>query len=352
MGASGPGCDRKNCRGRVNAHISKKEREVLEDKAINTAVVQGRESLHQVINETERWITGKRQQTQLVLVALLAGGHILLNDVPGVAKTRLAKVVGQLLGMSYARIQGTPDLLPSEVTGGLIYDPKSGDLRFRPGPIFHHIILFDEINRATPRTQAALLESMEERQVSDGGQTHLLPTPFMVLATQNPIEMEGTFLLPEAQLDRFLLSFGLGYPDLADEVSLVRRFSQADDVTRIAAIWDPAQIQQLMQQVSEVRLDDAVLTYIVNLVRATRSHPLVRMGASPRAAVQFAKAARAYAYIEGRDFVIPDDVQALAVPLLAHRLIMGAEASVGGSTAADVVRSVITEASAPVEDSH
>ncbi len=302
-----------------------------------------------ILDQVEHWVTGKRTQAQWTLVAILAGGHVLLNDVPGVAKTRLAKVMSLLLGMSFARIQGTPDLLPSEVTGGAIYDPESRSLRFRPGPIFHHIVLFDEINRATPRTQAALLESMEERQVSADGETHATPEPFLVMATENPIEMEGTFPLPEAQLDRFLLSFGLGYPDETEELTLVRRFSHRDSLSEIEALWDRQTILRLIRRTEEVRLDESVLHYLVSIVRETRKDPLIRLGASPRAAVQYARAARAYALIQGRDYVIPDDVQALAEPLLAHRLIIGAEASVGGERAQQVLESLLARIPAPVE---
>ncbi len=308
-----------------------------------------RAAISAILDQVEEWVTGKRDQAQWTLVALLAGGHVLLNDVPGVAKTRLAKVMSRLLGMSFARIQGTPDLLPSEVTGGPIYDPQSGTLRFRPGPIFHHIVLFDEINRSTPRTQAALLESMEERQVSADGQTHPIPEPFLVMATENPIEMEGTFPLPEAQLDRFLLSFGLGYPDEAEERALVRRFSQRDNLNQIEALWDGQTIQRLMSRVDQVRLDEAVLGYLVSIVRATRKDPLIRLGASPRAAVQYARAVRAYALIQGREYVIPDDVQALAEPLLAHRMVLGAEASVGGERSQHVVQSILARIPVPVE---
>ena len=303
-----------------------------------------------LLDQVEDWVTGKRDQAQLILVALLAGGHVLLNDVPGVVKTRLAKVMSRLLGMSFARIQGTPDLLPSEVTGGPIYNPQTGDLSFRPGPIFHHIVLFDEINRATPRTQAALLESMEERQVSMDGETHAVPTPFLVLATENPIEMEGTFPLPEAQLDRFLVSFTLGYPNETEENALVRRFSQRDNLNQIEAVWDGQTVASLMDRVEQVRLDDVVLAYLVNIIRATRSDPLIRLGASPRASVQYARAVRAYALIQGRDFVLPDDVQALAEPLLGHRLVMGAEASVGGERAQQVIKSLLERIPAPVEE--
>ena len=309
-----------------------------------------RDSLECVINEAERWVSGKREQIKLALVALLAGGHLLLNDVPGVAKTRLARVLARLIGMSFARIQGTPDLLPSDVTGGLIYEPQSGQLSFRHGPIFHHVILFAEIHRATPRTQAALLEAMEEHQVTDSGQSHPVPTPFMVLATQNPIEMEGTFSLPEAQMDRFLLSFGLGYPDRQDERDLVRRFSHTDEVKEIVSVWNPEQVTRMMKRVADVRLDDTVLAYLVDVVRATRQHPMIRLGASPRAAVQYARAVRAQAYVAGRDYVTPDDVQALAVPLLAHRIVIGVEASVSGSTSIEVVKSLLHTVPVPVED--
>ena len=311
---------------------------------------QEKDLLEHVINEAERFISGKREQIKLALVALLAGGHLLLNDVPGVAKTRLARVLAGLIGMSFARIQGTPDLLPSDVTGGLIYEPQSGQLSFRPGPIFHHVILFDEINRATPRTQAALLEAMEEGQVTDNGQSYAVPSPFIVLATQNPIEMEGTFSLPEAQMDRFLLSFGLGYPDRQDERDLVRRFSHTDEVKEIVSVWNPEQVTRMMKRVADVRLDDTVLAYLVDVVRATRQHPMIRLGASPRAAVQYARAVRAQAYVAGRDYVTPDDVQALAVPLLAHRIVIGVEASVSGSTSIEVVKSLLHTVPVPVED--
>jgi MoxR-like ATPase len=284
---------------------------------------------------------------RLCLVAILARGHVLLEDVPGVGKTRLAQAVAQLLGVSCRRIQFTPDVLPSDITGTNVFQPASGDFRFQPGPIFTPVVLADEINRAAPRTQSALLEAMEERQVTVDGVTRPLPQPFLVLATQNPLEMEGTFPLPEAQLDRFLLRVHLGYPTLAGEREMLRRVGRRSG----APVPLPAGgLAALCDAVREVRVADDVADYLLRLCRASREHPDVRLGASPRAAVAWYVASQALAALSGRDHVLPDDVKALGQPLLGHRLRLTTEAELHGRTAAAVVAELLAREPVPVEE--
>lgn len=302
-----------------------------------------------LLHELDKVVVGKHREAQMVLAALIAGGHVLLNDVPGVAKTRLVRSLARLSDLSFARIQGTPDLLPSEVTGAMVYQPQTGALNFRPGPVFHNLVLVDEINRATPRTQSALLECMEERQVSTDGESHPLPEPFMVLATQNPIEMEGTFPLPEAQLDRFLLSFSLGYPTAAEEIDIATRFSASDPLDLLHPVLDAAAVSDLRRAAETLSVADAVLDYVVRLCRQSRDHSHIRLGASPRATIQFVRALKAYALVVGDRFVTPDHVKALAVPVLAHRLVLSADAEVERQTADAVVGELLEQVPVPVE---
>lgn len=302
-----------------------------------------------LLEAVDNLVLGKRAQAQLILAAWLAGGHVLLEDVPGVAKTRLARVLASLAQLSFARVQGTPDLLPQDITGGPVYDMKTNELVFRPGPVFHHILLVDEINRTTPRTQAALLECMEERQVSADGRTHVLPDPFLVMATQNPVEMEGTFPLPEAELDRFLLSLSLGYPSDADERRLVETFSQEDPLTRVEPVLDGDMLSDMAQEAGTVTINPATLDYLVDLCRATRTHPLVELGASPRTTVRFAQVLRAFAWLHGRPFATPDDIKQLAPHVLSHRLLPSSSAVVSRVTGTDLVQQILEDVPVPVE---
>jgi MoxR-like ATPase len=268
---------------------------------------------------------------RLILAALLAEGHVLVEDVPGTGKTLLARAIGRALALRTNRIQGTPDLLPVDVTGSSLYE--AGALRFAPGPVFTNILLVDEINRATPRTQSALLEAMQERQVSIEGTTRPLPEPFVVLATQNPIEFEGTFALPQAQLDRFLVRVRLGYPEEPAERSIARRYQDAaEPLDAIEPVIDGPRLLALRDQVRGVRVADEVEAYLVAIVRATRAHPDLQLGASPRATVALYRTTQAWAVLDGRDFVLPDDVKAMARPVLAHRLVIDLDRSLRGAS--------------------
>ncbi|MBI2942367.1 MAG: MoxR family ATPase [Chloroflexi bacterium] len=276
-----------------------------------------------IIANVERAIVGKRGEIELALVAMLCQGHVLIEDVPGVGKTVLAKALARSVGCTFKRIQFTPDLLPSDVTGISIYNQKTGDFEFRPGPIVAQVVLADEINRATPKTQSALLECMEERQITVDGVTRAMPRPFIVLATQNPIEYEGTFPLPEAQLDRFLLRVRLGYPGIADELAILDRQQIVHPLDTLEPVVDVAELIALQDSVRRVvRVDPLVRDYIVALVTASRRHPDVHLGASPRGSLALFRTAQARATLYGRDYVLPDDVKALAVPALGHRLIV------------------------------
>jgi MoxR-like ATPase len=304
----------------------------------------------QVAYAFERVIVGKRDVIELLLAAVLAGGHVLLEDVPGIGKTKLARTFCRVIGGSFRRIQFTPDLLPADVTGSLVYEPGRGSFVFHPGPIFANVVLADEINRGTPRTQAALLEAMEERQVTVERETYHLPTPFLVVATQNPIELEGTFPLPEAQLDRFMMRLSLGYPTAEDEAAMVRRFLIGDPLVELEPVTDPEELAAAIVQTQRIFLGQAVLDYLVALVRQTRQREDVQLGASPRATLALARSAQAAALLAGRSYVIPDDVRAVAVPVLAHRIRLTARAELHGLTAESVVRAVLEEVPVPVEE--
>jgi MoxR-like ATPase len=290
--------------------------------------------------EVAKAVVGAEAPLRLLAVALLADGHALIEDVPGVGKTLLARAFSQALGLEFARVQGTPDLLPTDVTGSSILG--DGSFRFIPGPIFTNVLLVDEINRATPRTQSALLEAMQERQVSVDGETRAIPTPFLVLATQNPIELEGTFALPEAQLDRFLVRIAMGYPDADEERSIARRHrAAAEPLDSVTPVVEASALTALREATREVLISDEVEDYAVRLVRATRDHPDLRLGASPRASVALYRAAQASAFLAGRQFVLPDDVAALAPAVLVHRLVVDVDRELRGATAADALSSIL-----------
>jgi MoxR-like ATPase len=300
-----------------------------------------RQYAEQIIKNVEHVIVGKREAIELVAVALLCEGHVLIEDVPGVGKTMLARAIAISLGSTFKRLQCTPDLLPNDVTGVSIFNQKTGDFEFRPGPVFVNILLADEINRATPRTQSALLECMGERQVTVDGVTHLLHRPFLVMATQNPIEYEGTFPLPEAQLDRFLMRLRIGYPGLTDEGQMLLNLQRIHPIETIGQVVDGDRLPQLQRQVWEVHIDDTVRNYIVRLVQATRTHPDLALGASPRGSIALSRSAQAWAALHGRSFVLPDDVKALVVTTLAHRLIIRPESALRNRTAERVMEEML-----------
>ena len=299
------------------------------------------ESGDRVVANVERVIVGKHHEVQLALVALLCRGHLLIEDVPGTGKTVLAKAIAKSLGSSFRRIQFTPDLLPSDVTGLSIYNQKTQEFEFRPGPIMSQVVLADEINRATPKTQSALLECMEERQATIDGISHMMPDPFLVIATQNPIEYEGTFALPEAQLDRFMLRLRMGYPTPTEEIVILdeqKRIHPLDDLEEVCPVEE---LREMQAAVREIYVDASVAEYIVRLVNATRTHPDIYLGASPRGSIALYRAGQARAALLGRDFVIPDDVKTLAGPALAHRLIIKTSSSIREVDSETVVRELL-----------
>jgi MoxR-like ATPase len=291
-------------------------------------------------------LVGKRGIIELAIVSLLCEGHLLIEDVPGIGKTTLARSLAQSIGGTFRRLQCTPDLLPSDVTGVSVFDQRSAEFNFRAGPIFANVLLADEINRATPRTQSAVLEAMQEAQVSVDGVTRPLPRPFVVLATQNPVELEGTFPLPEAQLDRFLMRLSLGYPSEADEEALVARGTELG--LALGAVVTCAEVLEAIAETARVRVHEDVRRYVVQLTRATRADGDVRLGASPRATLALNRAAQAWAAMQGRDFVVPDDVKRLAIPVLAHRLIASLEARLRGRDAAAIVQNILDSVAVPV----
>jgi len=295
-----------------------------------------------------RVIIGKSDVTELMLVALLTEGHVLLEDVPGIGKTTLAKALARSLRCTFARIQFTPDLLPSDVTGLNFYNQKSQEFEFRPGPVLNQVLLADEINRATPRTQSSLLEAMQERQVTVDGQTYPLPRPFMVMATQNPIELEGTFPLPEAQLDRFLLQLGLGYPTEEEEEEMLLTYQTDDPLIDLRPVFSADEVLELQRQVREIHISTDVRHYILRVVRTTREHEAVDLGVSPRGTLSLFKASQALAALRGRDFVIPSDVQHMCAPVLTHRLHISPQIRLRGRTPAEVVAEIVGSVPVPV----
>jgi MoxR-like ATPase len=301
----------------------------------------------QITGNVEQVIVGKREAVQLTVIALLCEGHVLIEDVPGTGKTVLAKSVAKSLGCDFRRIQFTPDMLPSDVTGVSVFNQKTREFEFRPGPVMAQIVLTDEINRATPKTQSALLEAMEERQITVDGVTYPMEQPFLVLATQNPIEYEGTFPLPEAQLDRFMMRISLGYPEEGDEITILERQQHSHPVTRIEQVVSAEDLVDAQQSVRDVYLDDLIKEYIIRLVRATRKHPDVYLGASPRGSIALYKTSQARATILGRDYVIPDDIKALALVTLAHRLIISPSARIKNVDPRAVIQEILDSIPVP-----
>jgi MoxR-like ATPase len=296
-----------------------------------------------------RVFVGKQETIQLVFIALLCEGHLLVEDVPGVGKTLLAKTTAKSLGCSFKRIQCTPDLLPSDVTGLHFFNQKKSEFEFRPGPIIANIVLVDEINRAMPRTQSSLLECMQEQQITVDLETVHLPRPFMIIATQNPIELEGTFPLPEAQLDRFFLRVKIGYPSDSEEKAILNRFQHSNPLTTLPTVLEASEILEFQKICREIYIEDSVQNYITAISRATREHKNIKLGASPRASLSLHWASQTRAAIHGRNYVLPDDVKSLGVPVLAHRIIVNSEARMKGKTQEDVVQEILATVPVPVE---
>ncbi len=308
-----------------------------------------KETAERLLKNVSRVIVGKRDTIHLVFIALLCEGHVLIEDVPGVGKTLLAKAMARSMGCSFKRIQCTPDLLPSDVTGIHYFNQKTSAFEFRPGPILANLVLVDEINRAMPRTQSSLLECMQEQQITVDLETVPLPRPFMILATQNPIELEGTFPLPEAQLDRFLLRVRLGYPDAGEEEAILTRFHESNPLDDLPSVLDAGEILDLQRECHRVYVEDSVRRYITDLTRATRSHDKIKLGTSPRASLGLYLASQARAAIRGRDYVIPDDVKSLAVPALAHRFIVKTDARMKGQSQEDILNEILATVPVPME---
>ncbi|WHY92238.1 MoxR family ATPase [Neobacillus cucumis] len=306
-------------------------------------------TIERILANIEKVMIGKRNVAELSLVSLLAGGHVLLEDVPGVGKTMMVRALAKSVDAKFRRIQFTPDLLPSDVTGVSIYNPKEMEFQFRPGPLMGNIILADEINRTSPKTQSALLEGMEEASITIDGVTHKLQKPFFVMATQNPIEYEGTYPLPEAQLDRFLLKMKMGYPDLGEEIEVLNRAQKIPPIDELEPVIDLAGLLLLQQEIKEVFVDDTMKRYIVEVVSRTRGHGSVYLGASPRGSIALMKVAQAYAFMYGRDFVLPDDIQYLAPFVLSHRIILKSEAKFEGISAEEVTSGIVGRVPVPVQ---
>jgi MoxR-like ATPase len=306
------------------------------------------DAFHEIERNIERVVQGKHREIRLALVSLIAEGHLLIEDVPGVGKTMLAKALARSIDCSFRRIQFTPDLLPTDVTGVNVFNQERGDFEFKPGAIFANIVLGDEINRASPKTQSALLESMEERQVTVDTETYQLGTPFIVIATQNPVEHEGTYPLPEAQLDRFMMRIAIGYPSTDVEAEILATHGVASTLEDISPVTDAPGVAEMILQSRQVHVAPAIRRYIVDIVDASRKHPDVYLGASPRASIMLLRAARAYAAADARDFVIPDDVKALAKPVLSHRVIVTADAVMSGRSVDAVLNELLHEVPVPV----
>jgi len=310
---------------------------------------QVQEATRAVRQNVSRVMIGKEEVIDLLMVAMLCEGHVLFEDVPGIGKTTLAKALAKSLGCTFQRIQFTPDLLPSDITGITFFNQKKSEFEFRPGPLLAQIVLADEINRATPRTQSALLEAMEERQISVERETVMLPRPFTVIATQNPIELEGTFPLPEAQIDRFLMRIRLDYPSHSEERLILQRFKETQPLDDLVAVLTGERLQELQHMIRKVRVEPAVENYIVELVRATRNHNGVELGVSPRGTLALYRSSQAYAAIHGRFYVIPDDVKRVARPVLSHRMIATSQTRLHGRVMEQIIEEVLQNVPVPVE---
>lgn len=305
------------------------------------------QAVDSIVENVGRVIIGKDPAIRLAMVALLSGGHILVEDVPGVGKTMLARSIAITTGCDFKRLQFTPDLLPSDVTGASVFNQQTGQFEYRPGPVMAQIVLADEINRATPKTQSALLEAMGEQQVTVEGVTHRLPSPFMVIATQNPIEYEGTFPLPEAQLDRFFMRISLGYPEPSEEVSIMDGREATDPIDLLQSSSTPSDIIALQQYTDSIYIDELIKQYIVDIANATRSHPDTTLGVSPRASINLMKGAKAFAMLQGRDYVIPDDVKGIAVPVMSHRVLLSPSARMRGVNQSTIVSEALENVNVP-----
>ena len=310
----------------------------------------GRTKIQAVKDNIGKVIVGKEDVVDLLLTALLANGNCLIDDVPGVGKTKLANALARSIGVDFKRIQFTPDLQPADITGIYYYNQKEGDFKFRPGPVFTNILLADEINRAVPRTQSSLLEAMEEQPVRIEGTLFKLESPFLVIATQNPMELEGTFPLPEAQLDRFLLKIEMGYPTQAEEITILQRFKQEDPITELRPVLDGPSVLALREEVAKVKISSDLMEYIISLAHATREHPHIRLGLSPRGSLALMRAALAYAYIQGRDYVLPDDIKYLFPFAAGHRVILDYDSAYDGTNKEELLQEILQKVPVPVED--
>lgn len=314
----------------------------------NMKVERPVEFIESIINRVERVMVGKRDAISKTVLAMLSGGHVLIEDVPGVGKTMLVRAIGQTFSCSFQRIQFTPDVLPSDVTGASVYHPQTMHFEYRPGPIMANLVLADEINRTSPRTQSALLEAMEERRVTVDGVTHALPEPFMLMATQNPLDFEGTYRLPEAQLDRFLLRITLGFPSVQEEMELLGRMQQQHPIEALRPVLLAEELVRMQREVRAVHVDEAIKHYMVLIVQATRAHKDIALGASPRASLAWMRAAQAHAYMHGRAFVVPDDAKATAVCVLAHRLVLAPQARMMGERSEEILAGIIQQVASPM----
>lgn len=311
--------------------------------------MNNQEKIHAIVDNIERVMIGKRNIAELSVVALIAQGHVLLEDVPGVGKTMMVRALAKSVGAQFKRIQFTPDLLPSDVIGVSIYNPKDMEFQFRPGPIMGNIVLADEINRTSPKTQSALLEGMEEASVTIDGETMMIPKPFFVMATQNPIEYEGTYPLPEAQLDRFLLKLRMGYPSHAEEIEVLKRAEKSAPIEDLNSVISLEDLIRLQKEVKDILVDDTIKNYIVDLANRTRKDTYVYLGASPRGSLALMKAAQAYAMLKGRDYVTPDDIQYLAPFVFSHRMILRSEARYDGITPEEIVERILAKTNVPIK---